>query len=233
MIRRCLAVLAAAALLALPLDADDQKKDGPEKKDPYSADTFTGLELRGIGPALTSGRIVDLAVDPPTGRPGTSPRRAAACGRRPTPARPGRRSSTARAPTRSAASRSTRSNPLTVWVGTGENNSQRSVGYGDGVYKSDDGGESWKNVGLKDSEHIGKILDRPARLERRLRRGAGAALGARRRPRPLQDDRRRQDLEARARDQREHRRHRRRRSTRATPTSSTPPPTSAAATSGR
>ena len=38
-------------------------------------------------------------------------------------------------------------NPHTVWVGTGENNSQRSVGYGDGVYKSLDGGKSWKNMG--------------------------------------------------------------------------------------
>ena len=52
-------------------------------------------------------------------------------------------------------------NPHVVWVGTGENNSQRSVGYGDGVYKSEDGGQSWKNVGLKASEHIGKILVHP------------------------------------------------------------------------
>ena len=52
-------------------------------------------------------------------------------------------------------------NPNVVWVGTGENNSQRSVGYGDGVYKSEDGGKSWKNVGLKASEHIGKILVDP------------------------------------------------------------------------
>ena len=52
-------------------------------------------------------------------------------------------------------------NPNTVWVGSGENNSQRSVGYGDGVYRSDDGGRSWRNVGLQKSEHIGKILIDP------------------------------------------------------------------------
>src|SRR5262249_28372144 len=52
-------------------------------------------------------------------------------------------------------------NPHVVWVGTGENNSQRSVSYGDGVYRSDDGGKSWKNVGLKNSEHIGRILIDP------------------------------------------------------------------------
>jgi photosystem II stability/assembly factor-like uncharacterized protein len=52
-------------------------------------------------------------------------------------------------------------NPSTVWVGTGERNSQRSVGYGDGVYRSDDGGRSWRNVGLKTSEHIGRIAIDP------------------------------------------------------------------------
>jgi photosystem II stability/assembly factor-like uncharacterized protein len=52
-------------------------------------------------------------------------------------------------------------NPATVWVGTGENNSQRSVSYGDGVYRSDDGGRSWRNVGLKKSEHIGRIVIDP------------------------------------------------------------------------
>ena len=47
-----------------------------------------------------------------------------------------------------------------IWVGTGENNNQRSVSYGDGVYKSIDGGKSWKNVGLEKSEHIGMITIR-------------------------------------------------------------------------
>lgn len=49
----------------------------------------------------------------------------------------------------------------TVWVGSGENNSQRSVAYGDGVYRSTDGGKTWKNVGLKRSEHIARILVHP------------------------------------------------------------------------
>ena len=52
-------------------------------------------------------------------------------------------------------------NPNTVWVGTGENNSQRSVGYGDGVYKSTNGGNSWTHTGLKNSEHVGRILIHP------------------------------------------------------------------------
>jgi len=49
-------------------------------------------------------------------------------------------------------------NPNILWLGTGENNSQRSVGFGDGVYKSIDGGKTWKNMGLKTSEHIAKII---------------------------------------------------------------------------
>jgi photosystem II stability/assembly factor-like uncharacterized protein len=51
--------------------------------------------------------------------------------------------------------------PNVVWVGTGENNAQRSVSYGDGIYKSIDGGQHWENMGLKASEHIGKILIDP------------------------------------------------------------------------
>lgn len=52
-------------------------------------------------------------------------------------------------------------NQHTIWVGTGENNNQRSVGYGDGIYKSMDGGKSWKNMGLRNSEHIGNIIVHP------------------------------------------------------------------------
>jgi photosystem II stability/assembly factor-like uncharacterized protein len=48
-----------------------------------------------------------------------------------------------------------------VWVGTGENNSQRSAHFGDGVYKSTDAGKTFKNMGLKTSEHIGKIIVDP------------------------------------------------------------------------
>jgi len=52
-------------------------------------------------------------------------------------------------------------NPNTVWVGTGENNSQRSVAFGDGIYKSLDAGKTWKNMGLRDSGHISMIRFHP------------------------------------------------------------------------
>jgi photosystem II stability/assembly factor-like uncharacterized protein len=53
------------------------------------------------------------------------------------------------------------SNPKTVWVGTGEAWTRNSVSVGDGIYKSTDSGENWTNLGLKDSEHIAKILIDP------------------------------------------------------------------------
>ncbi len=53
------------------------------------------------------------------------------------------------------------SDPNTVWVGTGEYNPRNSVSYGDGVYKSTDAGKTWKNVGLKQSYSVGKVVIHP------------------------------------------------------------------------
>jgi photosystem II stability/assembly factor-like uncharacterized protein len=57
------------------------------------------------------------------------------------------------------------SNPAILWLGSGENNAQRSVAYGDGVYKSLDGGKTWKNMGLKNSGHISQIWINPDNQE--------------------------------------------------------------------
>ena len=53
------------------------------------------------------------------------------------------------------------SSPDILWVGTGENNNQRSSSWGDGVYKSENAGKTWSNMGLKKSEHIGRIIVHP------------------------------------------------------------------------
>ena len=52
-------------------------------------------------------------------------------------------------------------NPNVIWVGTGENVSGRHVGWGDGVYRSLDGGKTWTRMGLEDSEHLSKIIVHP------------------------------------------------------------------------
>lgn len=132
-----------------------------EKKGGMTASTFAGLEFRNIGPATVGGRIIDIAVDPSA--PTTWYAAAASggvwktvnAGTTWTPIFEGQGSFSIGCVTVDP------KNPLVVWVGTGENNSQRSVSYGDGVYKSTDGGRSWENVGLKKSEHIGKIVIDP------------------------------------------------------------------------
>ncbi|MQY57138.1 hypothetical protein GH140_02965, partial [bacterium] len=53
------------------------------------------------------------------------------------------------------------SDPNIVWVGTGEANNSRSSYWGDGMYKSTDAGKTWKNMGLKESHHIGRIIIHP------------------------------------------------------------------------
>jgi len=52
-------------------------------------------------------------------------------------------------------------NPHVVWIGTGENVGGRHISFGDGVYRSGDGGQTWKNMGLKNSEHVSKIMIHP------------------------------------------------------------------------
>ncbi|MBT8080603.1 MAG: glycosyl hydrolase [Gammaproteobacteria bacterium] len=128
-----------------------------ENSDDLADHGFKGLELRPIGPAITSGRISDFAFHPD-------------------------RKHEFFAATASGNLWKTENNgitwtalfenegsyaigvvtldpddPNTVWVGTGENNAQRSVAFGDGVYKSTDGGKSWSNMGLRESGHISQI----------------------------------------------------------------------------
>jgi photosystem II stability/assembly factor-like uncharacterized protein len=165
---RAFTVCVLAAALAAPLAGAAARKPAPKaqdreaKKDELlSAGTFAGLKFRSIGPAVTSGRVVDIAVDPTdratyyvasasggvwrTDNDGTTW----------TPVFDKEGSYSIGCVTIDP------NNPHTVWVGTGENNSQRSVSWGDGVYRSLDDGKTWKDVGLKHSEHIGMIAVDP------------------------------------------------------------------------
>ena len=148
----CLGVL--ASIPATAAAADDQNG-------PMNPGTFSALKLRLVGPAMTSGRVGDFAVNPRN----PAEYYVAVCS--------GGVWKTVNAGTTyepifdKEGSYSIGcmaldpDDPNVVWVGTGENNSQRSVSYGDGVYKSIDGGRHWKNMGLKDSEHIGMIAVDP------------------------------------------------------------------------
>ena len=132
-----------------------------------TADTETiskaiaSLKLRSIGPAVMGGRIADIAVHPhdrstwyvAAGSGGLW--KTTNAGITWTPVFDEQPSYSLGAVTLDP------NNPDIVWVGTGENVSGRHVGWGDGVYRSDDGGRSWRQMGLDASEHIGKILVDP------------------------------------------------------------------------
>lgn len=129
--------------------------------DYFQSKTFSGLKLRLIGPAITSGRIIDLAVNPKehahffVAVASGGVWKTMNGGITFAPVFDSQNSFSIGCVTMDP------NNANVVWVGSGENNSQRSVSYGDGVYKSLDGGKNWKNVGLKKSEHIGKIVIDP------------------------------------------------------------------------
>ena len=135
-----------------------------EKKptDPLtSSDTYKGLRLRSIGPAFISGRVTSLAVNPSNraqyyvGVASGGVWKTDNAGHTWNPVFQNEGAFSI------GDVKLDPHDPAIVWVGTGENNSQRSVDYGDGVYKSEDGGKSWTNVGLKHSEHIGRIAIHP------------------------------------------------------------------------
>jgi photosystem II stability/assembly factor-like uncharacterized protein len=155
--------LILTALLILLSTSTFAQKNKKKEEDNYSVKTsdLSFLKFRSIGPAMISGRIIDLAVNPEN----TSEYYVAVAsggvfktengGISYFPIFDSQKSYSIGCITIDP------NNTNVIWVGTGENNSQRSVSWGDGVYKSLDGGKSWKNMGLKKSEHIGKILIDP------------------------------------------------------------------------
>ena len=150
--------------LALPLAAQDEPAAGGRGgrgDEPINAMTFAGLRARNIGPAFISGRVSQIAVFPDSSSHYLV---AEASGNVFLTYNNG----TTWIPVFDTYGSYSigyiaidPKNPSTVWLGSGENNDQRSVSYGDGVYKSEDGGRTWRNVGLKQTEHIARIVIDP------------------------------------------------------------------------
>jgi photosystem II stability/assembly factor-like uncharacterized protein len=167
-----LAAFAALALLtAMPASAQQRGARGGQAARPadLSDDALVStMSFRSIGPAVMSGRVEDIAVasshNARGGALGTVFYIGTASGGvwktvnggmswtslfddQPV----GSTGAVAVAP----------SNSEIVWVGTGEDNNLRSVSYGDGVYKSTDGGKTWANMGLRASQQVGRIRVHP------------------------------------------------------------------------
>ena len=155
-----LAVLVVAALAAFAI-VPSHAQAPAGAADPFAAATFAEFRPRAVGPALMSGRVKAVAVQPDApqtwyvGVASGGVWKTTNAGTTFTPVFEREASYSIGAVVIDPA------HPTTVWVGTGEANNQRSVGYGDGIYKSDDAGRTWKNMGLKASEHIGRIVIDP------------------------------------------------------------------------
>jgi len=123
----------------------------------FNEETFSGIELRSIGPAFMTGRIADIVLHPENesiwyvGVGSGGVWKTENAGTTWTPIFENEGSYSIGCVTLDP------NDPDTVWVGTGENVSGRHVGYGDGVYRSRDGGQTWENMGLEQSEHVGMI----------------------------------------------------------------------------
>lgn len=157
-----LLLFSLSILSTVTLFSQKNKSSVKEEKELFTTATTNGIAFRSVGPALTSGRVADIAIHPSDINTWYV---AAASG--------GVWKTTNHGTTFSPIFDSydsysigcvsiAPSNHNTVWVGTGENNNQRSASYGDGVYKSLDGGNSFVNMGLKKSERIGSIVIHPS-----------------------------------------------------------------------
>jgi len=156
-------VVIAMALVFSPVELSAQKRKSKEveKTEGIDSKLLSGLKWRSIGPAMASGRVSDFAVNPENQSEWYV---AISSGNVWKTVNNG---TTFKPVFEKYGSYSTGvitmdpDNPNVLWLGTGENNHQRALGYGDGVYKSEDGGESWKNMGLKESRQIGGIVVDP------------------------------------------------------------------------
>jgi photosystem II stability/assembly factor-like uncharacterized protein len=146
----------AIALISAPHWALAQETSGTLRSSDLAA-----LQWRELGPAITSGRVTAFAVHPErdqviyaaTASGGAWKTENGGTTWRPVFEKEGSVSLGAIA--------LDPSNPEVVWVGTGEQNSVRSSSFGNGVYRSEDGGATWEHMGLEGSRHVGRILIHP------------------------------------------------------------------------
>ncbi|MEO1042968.1 MAG: glycosyl hydrolase [Pseudomonadota bacterium] len=157
-----LGLTALAAFLSVGTASCAQESgDRTRAETPDADNVYASLPMRMIGPAHSSGRIADFAFDPDrksrffVATASSGVWRTENAGTTWTPIFDHEGSYATGDVEMSP------SNSNEIWVGTGENNNQRSVGAGDGVYKSVNGGESWTRVGLENAGHIGQIRFHP------------------------------------------------------------------------
>ncbi len=154
-------ILCITFLTLNPAVSQKRSKNSKATTSALADSVFAGIKLRNIGPAFMSGRIADIAIHPKNeniwyvavGSGGVW--KTVNAGITWTPIFDQQASYSIGCVTIDPG------NPNVIWVGTGENVGGRHVGFGDGIYKSKDGGVTWANMGLKNSDHISKIIVHP------------------------------------------------------------------------
>jgi len=170
-------LLIVSLILTQDTYAQEKNKDQDKEEQGIEAKVFNGMKWRSIGPAFTSGRIADFAVNPDNHSEWYV---AVASGNVWKTTNNG---TTFKPVFEKYGAYSTSvitmdpNNPNVLWLGTGENNHQRALGYGDGVYKTEDGGDSWTNMGLKESRQIGGIVVDPRNADVVFVAAEGSAWG--------------------------------------------------------
>jgi len=179
---RIFSILCLSLILLVSFTTEAQKKKNTDKEKTgeegkLKSGTFSGLKWRSIGPAFSSGRIADIAVNPDNHSEWFV---AVACGHIWKTTNNGTTFSPVfdKYGTYSIGCLAIDPNNTSIiWTGTGENNHQRALGYGNGVYKSIDGGKSWKNMGLKESRQIGMVAIDPGNSDIVFVAAEGSAWG--------------------------------------------------------
>ncbi len=163
----------ASVVQAQKKNKDEEKSD----KSFMSSSNFSSIKFRGVGPAFASGRISDIVVDPCNNSVWYV---GVACGSIWKTVNNGTTFKPIFDKYNSYSIGCLAMDPKDsniIWAGTGENNHQRALSYGDGVYKSTDGGRTWLNVGLKESRHIGMIAIHPKNTNTVFVAAEGSAWG--------------------------------------------------------
>ena len=152
-----LKLLLFTVLLSFSLALTAQDKD----ESLISERNLAELSFRNIGPAFASGRIADIAIHPDNNSVWYVAVGSGGVWMTPNAGVTWKPLFDKQAVYSTGCITIDPNNPHTIWVGTGENVGGRHVGFGDGIYKSTDGGKSWKNMGLTETQHLSKIIVHP------------------------------------------------------------------------
>ncbi|MEC8757235.1 MAG: glycosyl hydrolase [Bacteroidota bacterium] len=155
-------LLVLACLFGLDIDATAQrsKKNEDDGVKDISSE-ITGLSFRHVGPALMSGRVADIVIHPDNSNVWYVAVGSGGVWKTENSGTTWTSLFDGQASYSIGCLALDPQNPETVWVGSGENVGGRHVGYGDGIYRSNDGGSTWSNMGLESSEHLSKIIVHP------------------------------------------------------------------------